>query len=113
MRKRRGGGVGAGGNNRRRRRWRRRMRRRRNRPADNNSGQKYLMFLWDQKKTFFPSIYNFMAGSGSGSGFGSDLRKNGAFWRSMSFLMMVIKLKDLQTFSELARLGKGLQDTGQ
>ena len=34
--------------------------------------------------------------------FDSDLRKNGAFWRSKYFLKVVIKLKDLQfTFSAL------------
>jgi hypothetical protein len=48
------------------------------------------------------------------SDFGSDLQQNGAFWRSKYFLKVVLKLKVHQfTFSELARLGKALQDTGQ
>ena len=54
-----------------------------------------------QKNAFFPD-------------FGSDLQENGAFWRSKYFLKVALKLKELQfTFSELARLAKALQDTGQ
>jgi hypothetical protein len=48
------------------------------------------------------------------SDFGSDLRQNGAFWRSKYFLKVVLKLKVLQfTFSELAMLGNALEDTGK
>ncbi len=45
--------------------------------------------------------------------FGSDLQENGAFWRSKYFLKVAVKLKELLfTFSELARPGKALEDTG-
>ncbi len=48
------------------------------------------------------------------SDFGSELQENGGFWRSKCFLEVAVKLKVLQfTFSELARLGKALQDTGK
>ena len=44
--------------------------------------------------------------------FDSDLRKNCAFSRKVSSLEVVTNFKDLQfTFTELARLGKALQDT--
>ena len=47
------------------------------------------------------------------SDFGSDLRQNGGFRGSKCSLEVAVNLKDLQfTFSELARLGKALQDTG-
>ena len=48
------------------------------------------------------------------SDFGSDLQENGAFWRSKYFLKVALKLKELQfTFTEQARPGKALQDTGK
>jgi hypothetical protein len=48
------------------------------------------------------------------SDFGSDLRQNGAFWRSKYFLKVAMKLKVLQfTFSALVNLIKALRDTGQ
>jgi hypothetical protein len=48
------------------------------------------------------------------SDFGSDLRKIRAFPRKVCYLEVVLKLKVLQfTFSELARPGKALQDTGK
>ena len=47
------------------------------------------------------------------SHFGSDLQENGEFWRSKCFLEVAVKFKELQfTFSELARPGKALEDTG-
>ena len=47
------------------------------------------------------------------SDFGSDLRKIRAFSRIVRSLEVAVKLEELQfTFSELARLGKALQDTG-
>ena len=46
--------------------------------------------------------------------FGSDLRQNGAFWRSKYFLKVAMKLKELQfTFTELVWPGLALQDTGK
>ena len=44
--------------------------------------------------------------------FDSDLRKNGAFWRKVCSLEVVLKLKLLQlTFTALVYLVKPLQDT--
>ena len=46
--------------------------------------------------------------------FGSDLQKNGAFWRSKYFLKVAMKLKELQfTFTALVYPGLPLQDTGK
>ena len=48
------------------------------------------------------------------SDFGSELQQNRAFSGSKCFLEVAVKFKELQfTFSELARLGKALRDTGQ
>ena len=48
------------------------------------------------------------------SDFGSDLQQKGAKGRKVCSLKVVLKLKVLQfTFSELARPGKALEDTGK
>jgi hypothetical protein len=55
--------------------------------------------LKPQKSTFFTD-------------FGSDLQKNGAFWRKVCSLEVALKLKVLQlTFTAQARPGKAPQDT--
>ena len=46
--------------------------------------------------------------------FGSELQQNRAFSGSKCFLEVAVKFKELQfTFSELARPGKALEDTGK